>query len=77
MSTRVKLRSAELRDWAWSKVSDGAAQPLVVVKDLGRRGGERNGNQWLVRHVSFTLHQGKVLAIEGPTGAGKSVLLRA
>ena len=57
-------------------MSDGAAQPLVVVKDLGRRG-ERNGNQWLVRHVSFTLHEGEVLAIEGPTGAGKSVLLRA
>jgi putative ABC transport system ATP-binding protein len=51
--------------------------PLSVVeaKGIGRR--DPKGEGWLIRDVSLAIHPGDRLAVLGPTGAGKTVLLRA
>ncbi|USX56184.1 ATP-binding cassette domain-containing protein [Lentzea sp. HUAS12] len=38
--------------------------------------GKRYGRRWAVRDCSFSLPEGKVVALVGPNGAGKSTLLR-
>lgn len=52
-----------------------ASHPLLVVTDAGRR--RPRENDWLWRHLSFELHEGERLAVRGPTGVGKTLLLRA
>jgi putative ABC transport system ATP-binding protein len=52
--------------------SAGAAIELISV---GRRDPKTNG--WLIREVSFVVSFGDRLGILGPSGAGKTVLLRA
>jgi len=51
------------------------AEPILEARDLGRRA--PGGGPWLLRGVSLALAPGDRLAVEGPTGAGKTVLLRA
>lgn len=51
------------------------AEPILEARDLGRRA--PRGGPWLLRGVSFALAPGDRLTVEGPTGAGKTVLLRA
>lgn len=48
---------------------------MLEAVELGRRG--RDGEGWLLEGVSLELAPGEVLALAGPTGAGKTVLLRA
>src|SRR5436190_20878711 len=51
------------------------APPLIAAQGLGRR---RPGSDcWLLRDVMLDIHGGDCLAIMGPTGAGKTLLLRA
>lgn len=50
------------------------AIPLLVADSLGRQAAD---GRWLLRHVSLTLVPGERVAVLGPTGAGKSLLLRA
>lgn len=45
---------------------------LLEVEDLGFRHGEA----WILRHVSLSLPPGGVLGVVGPSGVGKSTLLR-
>ncbi len=45
---------------------------MLCVDDLGKRIEDR----WIVRHISFALEPGQVLAILGRNGAGKSTVLR-
>ena len=52
-----------------------ARPPAIEVRGIGRR--NPKGEGWLIRDVSFALHTGDRLAILGPSGAGKTVLLRA
>lgn len=49
--------------------------PILEAEGLGRRA--PGGGPWLLRGVSLALGAGDRLAVEGPTGAGKTVLLRA
>ena len=48
---------------------------LLEARDLARR--HPAGNGWLLDHVSVTLRAGMRLALVGPSGAGKTLLLRA
>src|SRR5437773_673500 len=52
-----------------------AAPPLLAAKGLGRRW--PGSDRWLLRDVTLDIHAGDCLAIMGPTGAGKTLLLRA
>ena len=47
---------------------------LLEVKDLGISYGKRDP---VVRHVTFNLEQGKILAIVGESGSGKTTVIRA
>ncbi len=50
-------------------------QPAIEVIGIGRRDPKTDG--WLIRDVSFAVNSGERLGILGPSGAGKTVLLRA
>lgn len=66
---------------------------LLALRDAGRRipsgdggpeVGEAEGDgpggrprRWIWRHLALDLSPGEILAVQGPTGAGKSLLLRA
>jgi putative ABC transport system ATP-binding protein len=56
-------------------VARTADPPAIEVSGIGRR--NPKGEGWLIRDVSFALHTGDRLAVLGPSGAGKTVLLRA
>ncbi len=47
--------------------------PLVSLRDAGRRIGER----WVWRGLDLDVRAGDRLAVRGPSGAGKTLLLRA
>jgi putative ABC transport system ATP-binding protein len=49
--------------------------PLLATRNLGRRRPGAEG--WLLQDVSLELRAGQRLVLVGPTGAGKSVLLKA
>jgi len=51
------------------------ACPLLEARDLGRR--EPNAENWLLRDICIAIHASDRLAIVGPTGSGKTLLLRA
>jgi putative ABC transport system ATP-binding protein len=48
-------------------------EPLLVVEDLGRR----LESGWVFRGLSFEVRTGERLALARPSGAGKTLLLRA
>ncbi len=48
-------------------------QSIIRVSHLGKRFGELE----VLRNVDFEVHQGEVISIIGPSGTGKSTLLRA
>ncbi|HUP18627.1 MAG TPA: ATP-binding cassette domain-containing protein [Gemmatimonadota bacterium] len=50
------------------------AAPLLEARGVGRRAA---GGTWLLCDVSLSLHPGERLAVLGPTGSGKTLLLRA
>ncbi|KAG2481952.1 hypothetical protein HYH03_019085, partial [Edaphochlamys debaryana] len=47
--------------------------PLLEVRGLRRDIGDRT----ILQGISFTLEEGQVLFVRGPSGVGKSLLLRA
>ena len=51
--------------------------PLLTVRDLSVSFGTRDGSVRAVNDVTFSLEAGKVLALLGESGSGKSVTLRA
>lgn len=48
---------------------------LLHARGIGRR--DPKGGEWLIRDVNVTVNRGDRLAVLGPTGAGKTVLLRS
>ncbi len=54
---------------------DSQPSTLLEARGLGRR--EPNTENWLLRDVCIAIHAGDRLAIVGPTGSGKTLLLRA
>jgi putative ABC transport system ATP-binding protein len=50
--------------------------PAIEARGIGRRT-PNDKQDWLIRDVSVKVHPGDRLAILGPSGAGKTVLLRA
>lgn len=46
--------------------------PLLEARDLGKKLPDR----WLWKNLSFSIHTGSQMAITGPSGAGKTQLLR-
>lgn len=55
-----------------------APSPLLELRSGGRRVPEESGeDRWLWRDVELRLPPGELLVIAGPTGSGKSLLLRA
>jgi NitT/TauT family transport system ATP-binding protein len=54
------------------------SQPLLEVRDLGKRFAARAGRDaspWVVQGLSFTVNEGELLTIVGPSGAGKTTIL--
>jgi putative ABC transport system ATP-binding protein len=51
------------------------ASEFLAARGLGRR--TPDGARWLLRDIDFTLQPGECVAIVGPSGAGKTLLLRA
>jgi putative ABC transport system ATP-binding protein len=56
-------------------VTETARPPAIEARAIGRR--NPKGEGWLIRDVSFAVHGVDRLAVLGPSGAGKTVLLRA
>lgn len=52
------------------------AHPLLRARDLGRRDPDRPA-RWLYRGLSVDVRPGEILGLRGPTGSGKTLLLRA
>ena len=48
---------------------------LLEARGIGRR--EPNDSRWLFRDVSLSVHAGEDIAVVGPTGSGKTLLLRS
>lgn len=58
--------------------SSPAPDPLLRATGLGRRLPGRDGDgRWIWSDLDLTLHPGELVTVRGPTGAGKSLLLRA
>jgi putative ABC transport system ATP-binding protein len=49
--------------------------PIFEAKSLGRR--HPDGRSWLLEDVTFQIEPGARIALSGPSGAGKTLLLRA
>jgi oligopeptide/dipeptide ABC transporter ATP-binding protein len=58
------------------EVIEKSSSPLLEVRNLNVSFPNRQGMVQAVNNVSFTLGRGRILAILGESGSGKSVLLR-
>jgi putative ABC transport system ATP-binding protein len=69
------MASAAIVEASWT-IGPRAARPSAVeVREIGRL--SPKDESWLIRDVSFVVNPGDRLSVFGPTGAGKTVLLRA
>ena len=66
---------ASTADLAHAPALRPSRQSLIEMTGIGRR--DPKTEAWLIRDVSFAVNSGDRLGILGPSGAGKTVLLRA
>lgn len=59
---------------AESENGTGQGKIILELLNAGRR--ERGTDNWLLRNIDLTIHDGDRIAVIGPTGSGKTVLLR-
>src|SRR5262245_927816 len=55
-----------------------AAAPVLEVRGLSKRFADRAGrdpSSWVIKDLSFVVHEGEFLTIVGPSGSGKTTLL--
>jgi len=52
-----------------------SATPLVAAENIGRR--RPNSHAWLLENVSVAVRAGECVVLVGPSGVGKTLLLRA
>ena len=74
VSARRLLEFFNLKDGAAQPTPETAQKPTLQVQDLVFAA---TPGQTILNDISFTLEAGQSLAIVGPVGAGKTVLLRA
>ncbi len=48
----------------------------VSLKNVGKMFYENGREKWIIKDISFTLHENEIIAIVGPSGTGKTMLLR-
>ena len=48
----------------------------VSLKSVGKMLYESETEKWVLKDISFTLHENEIIAIVGPSGSGKTMLLR-
>jgi energy-coupling factor transport system ATP-binding protein len=53
-----------------------AGEPLAVLRDVDVNHEEQGASRPALTRVSFTLHEGEIVAVMGRNGAGKTTLLR-
>jgi putative ABC transport system ATP-binding protein len=58
-----------------SSAVDQTNESLIAAKHLGRR--RPDGDGWLLNDLNLTIAPGERLGLVGPTGAGKTLLMRA
>jgi putative ABC transport system ATP-binding protein len=76
MSDRVRASfPAAGPDAARTPTTMPSVRPAIELIKIGRRDPKADG--WLIRDVSFAINFGDRLGLLGPSGAGKTVLLRA
>ena len=67
----IPLEVQAIEQWQQSSESTKNSQTIIFeAKDLGHR----SADLWALRHVSFTLHQGEVLALAGLREEGMNIL---
>ncbi len=52
-------------------------EPVLEARDLGRFFSDRatQSERWIIKGLSFALHEGEFVTLVGPSGSGKSTLL--
>lgn len=73
--TRKEPVSDGDRDDAGASPARASRRFLLEARDLGRR--HPGTEDWPLRHVDLALRPGELVTIRGPTGSGKTLLLRS
>jgi len=54
----------------------GMRREWVSLKNVGKMTYENSREKWIMKNMTFNLHEKEIIAIVGPSGTGKTMLLR-